>query len=411
MIDLLRLRCEPQLVVQLLRKKDPTYDGERLVLLDDKVRKLKIEVDALRSKKNELARLGRDGISQEVRDQSKKVSEALQLQEELLEKTLVEFNELYLFCPNIIMDSVPEGTKDDNVVVKEYGEKPSFSFAPKNHVELGMLNGWFDFEAATRMTGSNFAFYKGEAVRLVYKLMHFMMNNNIKHGYEPFLPPYLVNEKALIGSGNFPRFRDEAYQVLDHNLYLTPTAEVNLTSLHRDRTFMASELPQRMTAWTSCFRKEAGGYGAAERGLIRIHQFEKVELYTLCEPENAQQEQDRMVACAESILQELGLHYRICLLAAQDCSFSSAKTYDIEVWMPGQETYKEVSSASNCTDFQSRRSDIRYKNAVGDKAQFVSTLNASSLALPRLLVALMETYQQPDGSIVLPSVLDSITIR
>ena len=173
---------------------------------------------------------------------------------------------------------------------------------------------------------------------------------------------------------------------------------------------MAQELPLRMTAWTSCFRREAGGYGAAERGLIRIHQFEKVELYTLCEPEHAQLEHDRMIGCAEEILQALGLHYRVSLLAAQDCSFSSAKTYDIEVWMPGQGVYKEVSSASNCTDFQARRSEIRYKREQQDKAKLVYTLNASALALPRLLVALMETYQQEDGSIALPSILDKVSL-
>ncbi|MBA2306797.1 serine--tRNA ligase [Candidatus Dependentiae bacterium] len=412
MIDLGRLRREPELVIGLLKKKDPSFDGERLKLLDEEVRKLKIEVDTLRSKKNELARsAGREGVSDTIREQAKKLHEELENQERTLETVLEEFNTLYLWCPNIIMDSVPEGTKDDNVVVKVYGEKPSFSFAPKNHVELGALNGWFDFEAASKMTGSNFALYKGEAVKLVYKLMLFMWNNNTKHGYEPFLPPYLVNEKALEGSSNFPRFKDEVYHIEDQNLYLTPTAEVNLTSLHSNRIFMTSDLPQRMTAWTSCFRKEAGTYGAAERGLIRIHQFEKVELYTLCEPSHAQEEQDRMVACAESLLQELGLHYRISLLASQDCSFASAKTYDIEVWMPGQGVYKEVSSASNCTDFQARRSDIRYKESAGEKAHYVSTLNASSLALPRLLVALMETYQQPDGSIKLPSVLDAITLR
>lgn len=412
MIDLGRLRREPHVVIELLKKKDPSFDGERLRVLDEEVRRLKTEIDALRSKKNDLARLGgREGVSEELREQAKKVHVVLETHEHALEKVLEEFNTLYLWCPNIIMDSVPEGTKEQNAVVKVYGEKPSFSFALKNHVELGALNGWFDFEAASKMTGSNFALYKGEAVKIVYKIMLFMFNNAVKHGYQPYLPPYLVNEKALQGSSNLPRFKDEVYNLQDQNLFLTPTAEVNLTSISSDRVFMASELPQRMTAWTSCFRREAGTYGAAERGLIRIHQFEKVELYTICEPSQAQMEQDRMIACAESILQELGLHYRISLLAAQDCSFASAKTYDIEVWMPGQGVYKEVSSASNCTDFQARRSDIRYKEAAGEKSHYVTTLNASALALPRLLVALMETYQQPDGTLTLPSVLDAITIR
>ncbi len=410
MIDLLRLRQDPQLIIALIKKKDPSFDGMRLYTLDEEVRRLKTEVDTLRNQKNELAREGQKGITPELRERSKQIGEELKLREEALLKSEKEFRQLYLRCPNIIVDSVPEGNKEENLVVKQWGEKPSFTFTPKNHVDLGAQHGWFDFEAAARMTHSNFALYKGEAVMLIYKLMLFMLKNNIKHGYQPVLPPYLVNEKTLEGAGNFPRFKDEVYSIPADGLYVTPTAEVNLTSIYRDHIFMADQLPIKMTAWTSCFRREAGTYGAAERGLIRIHQFEKAELYTLCLPEHAQLEQDRMVACAESILQSLGLHYRISLLAAQDCSFSSAKTYDIEVWMPGQGDYKEVSSISNCTDFQARRSEIRFKMGQGDKPHLVYTLNGSSIALPRLMVALMETYQQADGSIVLPSVLDSVIL-
>ncbi|MFI4919972.1 MAG: aminoacyl--tRNA ligase-related protein [Legionellales bacterium] len=215
----------------------------------------------------------------------------------------------------------------------------------------------------------------------------------------------------MTNASNFPRFKDNVYKVSDENLYLTPTAEVNITNLYRDTIFAAQDLPQRTTAWTSCFRKEAGTYGATERGLIRIHQFEKVEAYTVCTPEQAQAEHERMLACAESILQKLGLHYRVSLLAAQDCSFAAFKTYDIEVWMPGQKAYYEVSSSSNCTDFQARRTGIRYKKQPADKAQYAYTLNTSSLALPRLMVALMETYQQEDGSIVWPEALKNISIQ
>ena len=410
MIDLTRLRQDPAPLIELLKKKDPTFDGARLYQLDEEVRKLKAAVDALRNQKNELARQGQKGISPELRELSKSISQELKVQEEALVLVEKDFKQLYLNCPNVILETVPEGTKDQNLVVKEWGEKPSFLFNPRNHVELGALHNWFDFEAASRMTGANFALYKGQAVLLVYKLMLLMLNNNIKHGYVPVLPPFMVNEKALEGAGNFPRFKDEVYSVPADGLYVTPTAEVNLTSIYKDTILTAEQLPIRMTAWTSCFRREAGTYGSAERGLIRIHQFEKVELYTLCLPEHAQLEQDRMIACAESILQTLGLHYRISLLAAQDCSFSSAKTYDIEVWMPGQGVYKEVSSISNCTDFQARRSEIRFKRAQGDKPHLVNTLNGSSLALPRLMVALIETYQQADGSLVFPEVLDSVTI-
>ena len=426
MIDLTRLRHDPQGVLALLKKKDPTFDGQRLLALDQEVRQVKTEVDNLRSQKNELAKQGQKGITPELRDAAKQLSEKLKVREEYSHTIEKEFKELYLHCPNIILESIPEGNKEQNLVVKTWGEKPVFTFTPKNHVELGALQGasentgtgnkgleggWFDFEAASRMTASNFAVYKGEAVFLVYKLMLFMWLNNIKQGFSPVLPPYFVNEKALEGAGNWPRFKDEVYAISADGLFATPTAEVNLTSMYRDRILMSDQLPIRMTAWTSCFRREAGTYGAAERGLIRIHQFEKVELYTICEPEHAQLEQDRMVASAESILQALGLHYQISLLAAQDTSFSSAKTYDIEVWMPGQGVYKEVSSISNCTDFQARRSEIRYKTNQADKAQLVNTLNGSSLALPRLMVALMETYQTESGEIKLPAVLDSVTLK
>jgi len=230
-----------------------------------------------------------------------------------------------------------------------------------------------------------------------------MLKNNKKYCYRLMLPPDVVNYKSLEVASNFPRFIDQVYAISADDLYLSPTAEVGLTNVYRDHIFRMNELPIRMTAWTSCFRREAGGYGATERGLIRIHQFEKVELYTLCVPENSEQEHERMLACAENILQQLGLHYRVSLLAGQDCSFASSKTYDIEVWLPGQQMYYEVSSISNCTDFQARRGAMRYKD--GNKTRLVHTLNGSSLALPRLIVALMETYQQADGTIVLPEIL------
>ena len=236
------------------------------------------------------------------------------------------------------------------------------------------------------------------------------VKNNIEFGYEPVLPPYLVNDKSLEVSGNFPKFKDQVFAIEEDGLYLTPTSEVNLANLYRDKILNVEQLPIRLTSWTSCFRREAGTYGSSEHGLIRIHQFEKVELFTICKPDNSSEELDRMLKCAEAILKKLGLHYRISLLAAEDCSFPSAKTYDIEVWMPGQNTYYEVSSCSNCTDFQARRGQIRFRREEGGKTQLVNTLNCSSLALPRLIVALMETYQQPDGSIKLPEVLKEYSL-
>src|SRR5579885_1316943 len=398
MIDLGLLRHDPQATIDLIKKKDPAFDAQRLYTLDTNVKKLKAEVETLRHKKNELAQQAKTGITDAIRQESIEVGKLLKQKETDFQSLEQEFRALYLACPNLPQPDLPLGGKEANKVVKEVGSKPSFTFPVQHHLELGTKLGWFDFEAAAMMTGSNFVLYKGAGVKFIYSLMMFMFKNNLRHGYFPMLPPYLVNETSLEVASNFPKFRDQVYAMPEDGLYLSPTSEVNLTNVYRNHIFAADQLPVRMTAWTSCFRREAGSYGSQERGLIRIHQFEKLELYTLCEPQNSNDELDRMVACAEDILKPLGLHYRISLLATQDCSFPSSKTYDIEVWLPGQKAYYEVSSCSNCTDFQARRGMMRYKKTADGKTELVHTLNASSLALPRLMAAIMETYQQADGT-------------
>lgn len=408
MIDITALREQPELK-RLLALKDPAFPIDRMLELDEQVRHMRKDLEELRHEKNKLAK-SHGPISQEEKARSRQMSEMIAEKERLLAHATSDFEALYLVCPNIPLPDVPAGNKESNKVVSTWGKQPSFDFKPRNHVELNEKVRWFDFEAAARMTASNFVFYHEQGARLIYILAHFMLNNNKKHGFATVLPPYLVNERALLGVGQFPIFKGAVYEIPEDKLYTTPTSEANLTALHQDHTFVEAELPVRHSAWTSCFRREAGTYGSTERGLIRIHQFEKVELYTVTTPLEAFKEQARMLAAAEDILQQLGLHYRVSLLAAQDCSFASAKTYDIEVWMPGQGAYYEVSSASYCTDFQARRSGIRYKAADGGKSRFAHTLNASSLALPRLMVALMETYQQADGSLLLPDVLKSVTI-
>lgn len=405
MINLTWLREDPKRVIALIKKKEPTFDVERMYELDEKLRSVRSEVEVLRQKKNELAQAGRSGVTQELRDQSIALGKELKQREQLLDEAQKEFDNLYLACPNVPFDDVPEGNKAENVAVKVVGKKPEFNFPIKNHLELGETLGWLDFEAGARMAGSQFPMYKGMGAQMVYALTRMMLKNNLKHGFEIMLPPCIANETALLVASNFPKFREQVYSISEDHLYLSPTAEVVLTNLYREHIFGDNQLPKRMTAWTSCFRREAGGYGATERGLIRIHQFEKVEIYTVCEPEQAAQEHERMLACAEDILHQLGLHYRVSLLAAQDCSFASAKTYDIEVWLPGQNCYYEVSSSSNCTDFQARRGSIRYKKAHMKKPELVYTLNTSSLAVPRLMVALLETYQQADGTVKLPETL------
>ncbi|HJZ24494.1 MAG TPA: serine--tRNA ligase [Candidatus Babeliales bacterium] len=407
MIDLRLLRDDPDRFITSLKNKDYSFDAHKLVVLDEQRRVLLSDVERLRHEKNELAdQIARQGIKNELREKSIEIGKLLKEYEKKFVIVEKQFHDLYLSCPNLPADDLPIGGKEANLVVSEVGHKPVFDFPIKNHLELGKLNSWFDFEAAAQMTGSNFVFYMGDAVRLMYALAMFMLKHNQEHGFTSLmLPPYLVNEQSLEVASNFPKFRDQVYAIEQDNLYLIPTAEVSLTNIYRNIIFEQDELPKRMTSWTSCFRREAGGYGSAERGLIRIHQFEKVELYTICLPEDAEREQERMLACAEEILKKLELHYRVSLLATQDCSFPSAKTYDLEVWMPGQDAYYEVSSISNCTDFQSRRGGIRYRENDDKKIRFTYTLNGSSLALPRLIIALMETYQQNDGSIIIPEVL------
>ncbi len=405
MIDLVQLREKPAVIGALIRKKEPSFPVDRLLILDEQVRLLKTEIDALRHTKNELANQGKQGPSQELKERSRATALTLKEKETHFELINHEFQELYLRVPNLPMGDVPPGGKESNKPVKIFGAQPVFDFEPKNHVELNKNLGWFDFEAAARMSGTNFVIYKADGARLCYALTMFMLKNNVYHGFEPVVPPYLVTAKSLECAGNFPKFKDQVYAVEADNLFLIPTSEVSLTNIYRDHIFTPSDLPIRMTAATSCFRREAGTYGSTERGLIRVHQFEKVELYSISNPLKSNDELDQMIACAELILQKLGLHYRISLLAAQDMSFQAAKTYDIEVWMPGQKAYSEVSSCSNCGDFQARRSAIRFKETSAGKPQLVHTLNASSLALPRLIVAIMETYQQEDGTVVIPEIL------
>lgn len=405
MIDLEYLREHQQDVLDLLARKEPRFDGKKLIDLDQQARSVRQMVESLRHQKNELARVGSKGLTEDIRARSRAISQQLEIAQQQLIDTEQQFRQLYLSCPNVPQADLPLGGKEANKPVRVIGEKPTFAFEPKNHTDLGAANEWLDFQTAASIAGSNFALYKKDAVALLYTLALMMLRNNRSHGYEPVLPSVLVNEKSLEVASNFPKFKDQVYALPHDKLFLTPTAEVNLANLYAGQILDHEQLPIRMTAWTSCFRREAGTYGAAERGLIRIHQFEKVELFTVCEPEKSADELDRMIACAESILKKLGLHYRVSLLAMQDCSFASARTYDIEVWLPGQKEYYEVSSCSNCTDFQARRGQIRYKSPPQNKTRLVHTLNASSLALPRLMVALMETYQQADGSIVLPDVL------
>ena len=405
MISLELLRNETARIKNLLAKKDASYDVEKLLSLDAQLRAIRLLVETLRAEKNSLAKTGRDGITDELKKRSIAVGQELKEKEIALRLIETEFQTFYLLCPNIPDEIVPEGGPENNQVVRQWGEKRLFDFPVLHHLELGNTNDWLDFQLAADISGASLALYKSEGAKLLYALSQFMLKHNMQQGYELVLPPVFIAKEALEISGNFPKFTDQVFALAQDDLYLIPTAEVALTSFHKKQIFSAESLPVRYTALTSCFRREGGAYGSHERGLIRMRQFEKVELVTFCTPDTSNAELDRMIATAEGILQRLGLHYRVSLLAAGDCSFQSAKTYDIEVWLPGQKEYREVSSASNCTDFQARRGMMRYRYAQEDKPELVHTLNASSLALPRLMVAIMETYQQADGSIIIPDVL------
>jgi seryl-tRNA synthetase len=316
--------------------------------------------------------------------------------------------ELLSTLPNIPHESVPVGQDETaNVEVRRWGKPPGFSFEPKDHVDLGAALNILDFERATKIASARFAILRGAGALLERALINFMLDTHTReHGYTETLPPFIVNRDALYGTGQLPKFEDDLFKLTDERgLYLIPTAEVPVTNIRREEMLDAAELPLKMAAYSPCFRSEAGSYGRDTRGLIRQHQFEKVELVKLTLPENSYDELEALTRDAETILQKLGLHYRVITLSTGDIGFQSAKTYDIEVWLPSQNTFREISSCSNCEAFQARRAQIRFRRAGGAKPEYVHTLNGSGLAVGRTWIAILENYQQADGSIIIPEAL------
>jgi len=321
----------------------------------------------------------------------------------------VNLRDLLTGIPNLPHESVPVGKSEhDNVEVRRWGTPPQFDFTPKPHWELGEELGVLDLERAAKITGARFAVYWDLGAKLERALMNFMLDLHTReHGYTEVLPPFMVNADSMYGTGQLPKFEADLFKVPhgEKNLYLIPTAEVPVTNLYRDETLDGARLPISLTAYTPCFRSEAGSYGKDVRGIIRQHQFQKVELVKFTKPEQSWDEHEKLTRDAEQVLQELGLHYRTVALCTSDLGFSAAKTYDIEVWLPGQQVYREISSCSNFTDFQARRANIRYRPEGGKKTELVHTLNGSGLAIGRTWVAIVENYQQADGSVVIPEVL------
>jgi seryl-tRNA synthetase len=414
MLDLNLIRERPDFVKERLKLRGGDYPIDKILSLDEERRKLITQVETLRHerrvKSEEIGRLKRVGdeasaslLAQEVRSLGERLKEL----EDELSRVEKELKELLVTLPNLPHVSVPVGESyKDNVVVKRWGEPPKFDFEPKPHWEIGVNLGILDFERAAKIAGSRFAVYYGVGALLERALINFMLDlHTKKHGYKEVLPPFLVNSASMFGTGQLPKFREELFKVEDWDFYLIPTAEVPLTNLHRDEILPEEVLPLYYTAYTPCFRAEAGAHGRDTRGIIRQHQFNKVELVKFVVPETSYEELESLLLDAEEVLQLLGLHYRVVLLCTGDLGFAAAKTYDIEVWAPGQGRYIEISSCSNFEDFQARRANIRYRPKGGGKPRFVHTLNGSGLAIGRTVMAILENFQQEDGSVIIPEVL------
>ena len=394
-----------------LTRRGATVDIERFLALDVERRRAIAQVEQLKAQKNaasqEIANLkkSKQDASAQI-EAMKSVGEEIKAIDDRLGQIEDELRTLELYFPNVPDASVPVGADESaNRVERHWGEKPAFDFTPRAHWDIGENLGILDFDRAAKVTGARFAFLLGAAAKLSRALMNFMLDVHERQGYTEILPPFIVNDSSLRGTGQLPKFEEDLFKLRhEKDLYLVPTAEVPVTNIYRDEILDGVQLPIRYTAYTPCFRSEAGSYGKDTRGLIRQHQFEKVELVKFTAPESSWDELEQLVADAEEILQLLNLHYRVVTLSTGDMSFSSAKTYDIEVWLPAQETYREISSCSNFTDFQARRANIRYRNA-DKKVGFVHTLNGSGLPLGRTLVAVLENYQKADGSVEVPLAL------
>jgi seryl-tRNA synthetase len=416
MLDLGFVRDNLPLVEEKLRQRgmNPAEVLKDFPEIDARRRAAITEAETLKAQRNkiteQIAQLKKNKQDAgALIEETKKSREHIAELEKSAEAAEAAMREILVSIPNLPHESVPVGkSADDNVEVRKWGTPPSFDFKPKPHWELGEELGVLDMERAAKITGARFAVYWDLGAKLERALMNFMLDLHTKeHGYTEVLPPFLVNADSMYGTGQLPKFEADLFKVPhgDRTLYLIPTAEVPVTNLYRDETLEGARLPISLTAYTPCFRSEAGSYGKDVRGIIRQHQFQKVELVKFTKPEESYAEHEKLTHNAEEVLQRLGLHYRTMALCTGDMGFSSAKTYDIEVWLPGQNLYREISSCSNFESFQARRANIRYKPEGKNKSEFVHTLNGSGLAIGRTWVAIIENYQQADGSVVIPEAL------
>ncbi|MFZ5353157.1 MAG: serine--tRNA ligase [Bacillota bacterium] len=411
MLDIKLIRSNAEEVKSRLTRRGQEYRIDEILELDEVRRQLLVQVEELKSKKNkvseEVAKLKKakqnaEALIAEMREVSEKIKEDDEKVKELDDRIV----EILLTIPNMPSDKTPVGSSDaDNVEMRRWGEPRKFEYEPKAHWDIGESLGILDFSTAAKVTGARFTFYKGLGARLERALYSFMLDTHTENGYTEVFPPYMVHRRSMMGTGQLPKFEEDAFKVANTEYFLIPTAEVPVTNMYREQILDAETLPINHTAYSACFRAEAGSAGRDTRGLIRQHQFNKVELVKFVKPENSYEELENLTRDAERILQLLGLPYRVVALCSGDLGFSSAKTYDLEVWMPSYNRYVEISSCSNFEDFQARRAEIKYRPDTKEKPRYIHTLNGSGVAVGRTVAAILENYQNDDGSVTIPEVL------
>ncbi len=412
MLDLKFIRTEPDQVKEALKKRgQDDRNIDHILELDEQRRKILFDVSSLKQERNQVSEeIGR--LKKEKQDDREKILAMREVSGKIKEMDIKvksieeEIQSILLEIPNMVDESIPVGSDEEsNVEVRRWGIPREFDFEPQAHWDLGERLNILDFERGAKIAAARFTVLKNRGARLERALVNFMLDIHTReHHYQEIFPPFLVNANTMTGTGQLPKFENDLFRSND-DLYLVPTAEVPLTNLHQEEILAETELPLYYTAYTACFRREAGSYGKDVRGLIRQHQFNKVELVKICKPEESYQELEKLTQDAEVILQRLGLPYRVVALSSGDIGFSAAKTYDLEVWLPFQGKYREISSCSNCTDFQARRANMRYRAQDSGKVHFVHTLNGSGVAVGRTMVAILENYQEKDGSITIPDAL------
>lgn len=413
MLDIKIIRENPEKVKAALKTRNADYDEyiDSILEIDEKRRKLSTETDNLKAEQNRVTKqipiMKKNGENTDaVMAEMKEISEKIKADNAVISELEAKQKDTLLRIPNIPSDTTPVGKDDsENVEIRKWGEPSAFDFEPLAHWDIGKNLNILDPETAAKVTGARFHFYKGLGARLERAVISYFLNTHTENGYTEILPPYMVNRASMTGTGQLPKFEEDAFKLTNNDYFLIPTAEVPVTNMHRDEIITGDSLPIKYCAYSACFRAEAGSAGRDQRGLIRQHQFNKVELVKFVEPETSFDELEKLTNDAERVLQGLGLPYRVVALSTGDIGFSSSKTYDIEVWMPSYNRYVEISSCSNFMDYQARRAGIRYKKTPKDKAQFVHTLNGSGVAVGRTVAAILENYQNADGSVTIPEAL------